>query len=197
VFALGPTLVKDPIRFRVSALLDDREDDPSQPSAIPVVLTLLFLRDWLSGGNGLLLEPSRNLTGPAINPCETDFVVVSYGARPTVHTHMLVGECKGLGQIDAGDLQKLGAVVGVIRSSGLAADLVLATTRDSFTDEELELCRAYFESSSEHAALRRTPILLTSTDLAKGPYERAGETRDYKFEGVNGLVRYSRDNYFS
>jgi hypothetical protein len=161
------------------------------------VLTLLFLRDWLSGGNGLLLEPSCNLTGPAINPCETDFVVVSYGARPTVHTHMLVGECKGLGQIDAGDLQKLGAVVRVIRSSGLAADLVLATTRDSFTDEELELCREYFESSSEHAALRRPPILLTSTDLAKGPYERAGETRDYKFEGVNGLVRYSRDNYFS
>jgi hypothetical protein len=197
VFALGPVIVGDPIRFRVSALLDDRKDGESQPSAVPVLLTLLFLGDWLSVADGLVLETSHDLNGTGLQPCETDFVALSYGSRPDIHTHILVGECKGAGLVDADDLEKLEGVVQAVRASGVGCDAVIATTRETFTEDELALCRGYFERSSEVEPLRRAPILLTRRELDATQF-RAGESeRNFRFHGIEGLVELSRDRNFS
>jgi hypothetical protein len=131
--SLGPVLVrKDPMRFRLSGLLDERverdrrrreegdaeassRDDAgapertsfSQPAVIPVLLTLLFLSEWVSAPDATILDTSHDLSVADGVSCESDIVVISYGPRPEPHTHVLIGECKGRGHVDDEDLSNL------------------------------------------------------------------------------------------
>jgi hypothetical protein len=111
-FPLGPAIERDPIRFRMSGLLEPRGEQPSgrqrrtvfdhQPAAVPVLLTLLYLGDWVGSGDGFVLDTSYSLTGENVEPCETDIVAISYGGHRETHTHILVGECIGAGARDRG-----------------------------------------------------------------------------------------------
>ena len=201
-FALGPAISGDPVRFRMSGLLESRGDDAgsagesdSQPGAVPVLLTLLFLSEWSSGHEAAVFDTSQALTGEGIENCETDFVAVTYGARPETHTHLLIGECKGRGRVSAEDVRKLSAVAARMRESGgIDCDVVFATTREAFAEEELALFRQYHEESSEWEQLRRAPILLTANELDFHLYDsrspiptepRVGET------GFSPLVWWS------
>jgi hypothetical protein len=47
-----------------------------------VLLTLLFLNEWISGHDGALFETSHDLKGEWIDDCEGDFIALTYGARP-------------------------------------------------------------------------------------------------------------------
>jgi hypothetical protein len=136
-----------------------------QPAPIPVLLTLLFLSEWTSGSDGTVFDTSHELTGDQLEPCETDLVAIAYGARPMTHTHILIGECKGQGLVDAADVRKLSAVSARLRASGVSCDVVFSTTRTSFAEQEMELFREYYESSSEFEPLRRAPLLLTANEL--------------------------------
>jgi hypothetical protein len=178
-FALGPAIAGDPVRFRMSGLLEPRSDNgrnsrdgDRQPGAVPVLLTLLFFSEWTRAHDGALLDTSHELSGDGIENCETDFVAVTYGARPEPHTHILIGECKGRGRVSAEDVRKLSAVATRIRESGdVECDVVFATTRDAFDEEERALFRQYYEESSAWEWLRRAPILLTADALDFHAYD--------------------------
>jgi hypothetical protein len=176
-FPLGPSIAGDPMRFRMSGLLEPRPDvaradegvDGStghQPGAVPVLLTLLFLSEWLPDIRGAaVFETSYELRGDAISACETDLVVIAYGSRPRPYTHIFVGECKGQGVVTENDVRKLGAIVERLRESGVESDLIFSTTRSAFTEDELTLFRNYHAKSSDWAPLRRAPLLLTANEL--------------------------------
>jgi hypothetical protein len=188
-FPLGPAIERDPVRFRMSSLLEPRGDEPAggqrrtlfdhQPAAVPVLLTLLCLGDWAGSGDGFVLDTSYSLTGDDIDSCETDIVAIAYGARGETHTHVLVGECKGQGHVTADDVRKLSAVSNRLRASGgVDCDVVFSTTRAAFTDDELALFRDYYERSSEWEPLRRAPLLLTARQLDFNRYSQGGDSPD-------------------
>lgn len=194
-FSLGPAIAGDPVRFRMSGLLEPRPDEGrrepgddagrQQPGAIPVLLTLLFLSEWAAGHDGQLLDTSYELTASGLQDCETDFVAVTYGATPETHTHILLGECKGRGRVTQDDVRKLGAAARRLRESGgVDCDVVFSTTRPAFTDDELSLFRRYHDDSAEYPILRRAPVLLTGADLDWGVHsQRARVSRADKFRG--------------
>ncbi len=201
-FALGPALVGDPIRFRLSGLLEERSERLStitidaQPTAIPVLLTLLFLSEWVAGLEGLVLEVSHEISGPTVEACESDFIVIEYGTRHEPLVHVLVGECKGQGSIDGDDIRRLQRVAAAMRDDRVGCDVVFATTRDAFSDEEMDLFRAAYEASADHEALRRPPILLTRGDLESPSHRDHDDRRVYRFRGLEGLVWRTHDRYF-
>jgi hypothetical protein len=207
-FLLGPALAGDPVRFRLSGLLEDRPHasnagSDAQPAAIPVLLALLYLQDWASGSDGLILETSHELSGDTIGPCETDIIAISYGNSPRPYTHVLIGECKGRGVVDANDVDKLMRACEVIRASGVHCDLLFSTTRGEFGPDEIELFRSCYEQSSEHERLRRSPVLLTRRDLESSRFG-GGRTSDDRpdripgaWSGFGELVEWSTRRYFS
>jgi hypothetical protein len=159
-----------------------------------VLLTLLFLSEWTAGQDGAVFETSHELQGEGIEDCETDFVAVTYGARPENHTHILVGECKGRGRITAEDVRKLKVVANQIKESGIDCDIVFSTTRNAFTEDELALFRDYYAASSEHPFLRRAPIVLTAAELDWNRYsaESHFDTPDrFSGTGFEPLVTWS------
>jgi hypothetical protein len=203
-FPLGPALVGDPVRFRMSGLLEprpeeargagDTEDERGhQPAAVPVLLTLLFLSEWTDGGE--LFDTSHGLSGDGIEECETDFVVVTYGARPEQHTQILIGECKGRGRVTEEDVRKMKAVATRLKESGgVECDLLFSTTRDAFTEDEMELFRRYHETSSDLDVLRRAPILLTANELDFHRYAEQSRIRsdvELGSTAISGLVKWS------
>jgi hypothetical protein len=198
-FPLGPALVGDPIRLRLSGLFEepgDRALREGQPAAIAVLLTLLYISEWHMGIDGYVFDVSYDLHGPRIPTCETDLVAISYGTRPDLHTHILIGECKGQGRIEQDDITKLARVADAIRSSGLACDLIFSTTRAAFSEEELDLFRRHYESSHPHEMLRRAPILLTQADLESEALTADDDRHQYTFHGFDGLAELSKRRYF-
>jgi hypothetical protein len=207
-FLLAPAIVGDPLRFRLSGLLEDRPggtsaDSDSQPAAIPVLLALLYLSDWSFGAEGLVLEASHELSGDGVGACETDVVAISYGDRPRPHTHLLLGECKGRGRVDTGDVEKLlRASQAVGATSGVECDLLFATTREEFDQEEIELFRTCYEQSSEHEWLRRAPVLLTRRELESFRLASVGDDDrpdriPGAWSGFAQLVAWSTRRYFA
>lgn len=205
-FPLGPAIAGDPVRFRMSGLLEPRPEDARgggdrddrsghQPAAVPVLLTLLFLSEWTGGSDGELFDTSHDLSGDGLETCETDFIAVAYGARPDQHTHILVGECKGRGRVNADDVRKLSAVANRLKESGgIECDVVFSTTRDAFTEDELALFRQYHENSSEWDVLRRAPILLTANELdfhRHASRSRIGSEVEFGGTGFSPLVTWS------
>jgi hypothetical protein len=214
-FPLGPAIARDPVRFRISGLLEPRPDEERarverepptgetatteeagghQPAAVPVLLTLLFLNEWISGHDGAVFETSHNLKGEQIEDCESDFIAVTYGARPENHTHVLVGECKGRGRMTAEDMRKLSRVAEQVKASGLDCDIVFSTTRNAFTEDELALFRDRYAASSDHPLLRRAPIVLTAAELDWNRYSAGShfETADrFSGTGFEPLVTWS------
>jgi hypothetical protein len=211
-FAAGPAIERDPVRFRITGLLEEHPQrsprprrsqspelsDVGQSSSVPVLLTLLFLREWIFGGEALLLDTSNELKGVGIEDCETDFVALTYGRRIRPHTHLLLGECKGRGEVDQADAAKLMAARERLLESGIDCDLVFSTTRQSFTQDEMALFAELHEQSSEYSALRTAPILLTGDQLGHSRYSsRSGIDNQFQGEpGFNALVLWSTRKYF-
>jgi hypothetical protein len=214
-FPLGPAIAGDPVRFRISGLLEPRPEEERhrsehrrqmaetaaseeagghQPAAVPVLLTLLFLSEWVAGQDGAVFETSHDLKGEQIEDCESDFIALTYGARPENHTHVLIGECKGRGRITAEDVRKLSLAAAQVRASGIDCDIVFSTTRQAFTEDELALFREYHAASSDHPFLRRTPIVLTAAELDWNRYSGGGrfDTADrFSGTGFDPLVTWS------
>jgi hypothetical protein len=214
-FPLGPAIAGDPVRFRISGLLEPRPDEERarvdrerqtgerasteeagghQPAAVPVLLTLLFLSEWSAGHEGAVFDTSHNLKGERIEDCESDFITLTYGGRPENHTHVLVGECKGRGRITAEDVRKLSLLSDQIKASGIDCDIVFSTTRSAFTEDELALFRDYYAASSDHPLLRRAPIILTAAELDWNRYSGGSrfDTADrFSGTGFGPLVTWS------
>jgi len=187
------------VRFRLSGLLlEQPESDASesQPAAIPVLLTLLFLSEWITGTGGSVLDTSYELLGPDIDPCESDVVAVSWAGRPEPHVHVLIGECKGQGRVDEADLLKLSRAAERLRNDVIECDLLFATTRDSFADEELALFRTLYEGSSEWEQLRKGPLILTSRELDRSRYSGGQDGPDGFGPGFRPLIEWSTRRYF-
>src|SRR5262249_49138744 len=157
-----------------------------------------FLREWVFGGDALLLDTSNELRGTGIPECETDFVALTYGRSIRPYTHVLLGECKGRGKVDRDDAMKLTAAASRLRESGIQCDIVFASTRPSFTKDETELFDQLHEQSSEYTQLRTAPILLTADQLGHSRHStRSG--LDNRFQGEPGfkpLVSWSMQKYF-
>jgi hypothetical protein len=201
---LGPAIVGDPLRFRLSGLLEElpgrtSASDESQPEAIPVLLTLLFLSTRMSGAEGLILQTNHDLSGDAIGDCETDFVAVEYGSRPRPHTHILIGECKGRGRVDDDDVTKLWAVRQALQATnGVRCDLVFATTRDSFDQSEMDLFNDLYVGSADAEHLRTGPILLARTELESSPYGADEPDRiPGTWSGFDRIVEWSTRRHFA
>ena len=206
-FLLAPKLARDQWRFRLSGLLENRAQrtstlhTESQPEAVPVLLTLLFIGDRAPATGGMIIEPNHDLRGDAIEPCEADFLAVIYGDRHArAGVHCFVGESKGQGHVNEEDLMKLSRVVKVLRESGIDADMAFSTTRASFSDDEIALFRTYYEAQDVvHPSLRRPPLLLNGEDLDAGPYSPrdAFTGRDFLQHGTFGaLIEVTRQRYF-
>ena len=147
--------------------------------AIPVILTMLRL-DHDVRERALFVAPSHKLSWEGFE-CEADFLALSQ--RHDGSVVVALGECKGgPEEIDADDLRKLKAVADRVRATDIECYLVFGTTRDSFSEREVEAFRAYGREIEGEWSLdergqgwpRAAPLLLTWHELRSfDPYPRS------------------------
>ena len=197
-FLLAPLLhgSKAAWKFAPSGLFAKR----GHSGSVAVILAMLRLENTISRSQDLFLLASHNLDVNGIE-CESDLLALALGndGNPAV----AVGEVKGEGKIEPGDIRNLESVADEVRSSGVECYLIFATTRPGFTEGEKTLFRDYRERISGQWALdedplqghpRPAPILFTLREL--GFYEiydeeaRAAVTRPYAL-GLRELAENS------
>jgi hypothetical protein len=142
-------------RFRRSGLFGLNNH---QEGAIPVVLLLQQLETFF-GTSDMLYSTAMDLKpgAAAVQPCETDFVVVIPELRDG-KIQLAIGECKTRKAIQKDDVSKLKAIAMAFPSDRFDVFVVLAKLTD-FDHEEIE---AAAELNDEY---RRRAILLTSREL--------------------------------
>jgi hypothetical protein len=134
----------------------------------------LTRRDVLTGAT--IVRPATEITFDG-KSCETDLIglEISREGFPSV----VIGECKGRGEIDDRDIANLKEVRRRLRASGVECYLVFAVLRDAFTDEEIERFKALSDEFVEdellglpayHTAPAGPPILFTTQELEADPW---------------------------
>ena len=135
-FLLAPHLESGRWEYRASGFFAHSREH----GAIPVILTMLRLsRFGISTMTAIV--PSHRIKGIGIE-CETDLIGLEEDHEGRVA--LVLGECKG-GQerIQADDLAKLDAAARAVRSADMECYVVLSTTRDAFSEQELDLFRSH------------------------------------------------------
>ncbi len=175
-FNAAPQLRDKAWAFRRSGLFGR---DDHQEGAVPVLLTLQQLMHMHNLSDqvfttAMTLMPS----GAAIQPCETDFVVVT--SRPRDHRiQIAIGECKTRKPITADDVSKLSAVAEAFPSDRFDV-FVIFSRLTPFTPEEVELAKA------ANKPYRTRVILLTDRELEPSfVYERTAKEFDIRQTAVS------------
>jgi hypothetical protein len=202
-FSLAPALADSHWEYQASGFFAHH----GEHGAIPVILTMLRLEHDVEE-RALFLAPSHTLKWDGFD-CESDFLALSQRHDATVV--VAVGESKGGPQeIGPDDLKKLTAVADRMRAVGIECYVVLATTRDSFSDEEMAAFRAYTDAIEDERSIddrvqgwrRPYPILFTWRELRSfEAYDR--EVRDeipepyahsFRELAANATFMYYEDN---
>ncbi len=190
-FLLAPTLPESHWEYQASGFFAHHREH----GAIPVILTMLRLEHdvGMAALRALFLAPSHTLAWDGFD-CESDFLALSQGHDGSIV--VAIGESKGGPQkIEPDDVRNLKAVADRVRKAGIECYVVLATTRDAFSDDEIEAFRAYHESIKDESSLddrmqgwpRPSPILLTWRELRsfeaydRGVREKLPETYAHTF----------------
>ena len=190
-FLLAPTLPESHWEYQASGFFAHHHEH----GAIPVILTMLRLEHdvGMAALRALFLAPSHTLAWDGFD-CESDFLALSQGHDGSIV--VAIGESKGGPQkIEPDDVRKLKAVADRVRKAGIECYVVLATTRDAFSDDEIEAFRAYRDSIKDESSLddrmqgwpRPSPILLTWRELRsfetydRGVREKLPETYAHTF----------------
>jgi hypothetical protein len=166
LFLLAPALADSRWEYQASGFFAHH----SEHGSIPVILTMLRLEHDVEE-RALFLAPSHTLKWDGFD-CESDFLALSQRHDGTVV--VAVGESKGGPQkIEPDDVRKLSLVADRMRVAGIECYIVLASTRDSFSDEEMAAFRAYADSIKDEWSIddrtqgwrRPYPILFTWREL--------------------------------
>lgn len=159
IFAVARQLRDHDWAFRRSGLFG-RSDH--QKGGIPVAITLQQLDANLSMDRRLFAT-SQLLTSSgesAINPCETDFVLITSG--PSQHYRQLpqvvIGECKTRGAITPDDARNLAKVADALPYRRLNVFILFAKLGD-FSSDEIQAC-----ALAQHKWASRV-ILLSQREL--------------------------------
>lgn len=171
-FPLAPLVHGKEWVFRISGVFE-REGSPQ--GAVPAILAMTELarRELLLGST--TVRPATDVTFDG-KSCETDLIglEISNDGFPSV----VIGECKGQGEIDENDITNLKEIRARLRGSGVECFLLFAVLRERFTDEEVALLR---NLSDDFAAERLLglpayqlapagpPILFTTQELEADP----------------------------
>jgi hypothetical protein len=145
-------------RYRRSGIFG-RDDD--QLGGVPVAVTLQQLSSTLHE-HMLMYATAVHFTprGAAIEPCESDFVVVSAGATriSEAPVQIVLGEAKSEGALDAQDVRKLGRLADAVPRE-LADVFILFSKTGTFSPDEIALAKTL---NTEH---RRRVILWSREEL--------------------------------
>ncbi|MDX6450676.1 MAG: hypothetical protein QOH16_725 [Gaiellaceae bacterium] len=172
VFGVGPALTKDPFRYRISGLLEQRgqhvyaTDRERRPAEAPsVLLTWLALYNFVGSGS-LTILPSHLLAGTIPN-CESDLIALERSrALERNGAAVVFAECKTLGEVTDADVMNLGRAAAAVRATGIDSYVLFSTLKERFSDKEL--WRFLMLRDTEligDTILARPPILLTRREL--------------------------------
>jgi len=154
-------------QFNITPQLKDRDwayrrsglfgKDDHQEGGIPVALTLQQLHTTLRWHPFIYCTAMKlSPISVSINPCETDFVVVTQNHDGRVQ--IVIGECKTHKKIEQSDVQNLTRVADALSKERLDV-FILFSKLQAFTDDEIELCK------SAQDKYRFRVILLTNREL--------------------------------
>lgn len=172
-FPLAPLVHGNEWVFRISGVFE-REGSPH--GSVPAILAMAELtrRDLLSVST--IVRPATDVKFEG-NSCESDLIglEISNDGFPS----LLIGECKGQGEINENDLTNLREVRARLRASGVECFLLFAVLREKFTDQELSLLKNLSDDFVEeqalgmpayHSAPAAPPILFTTRELEANPW---------------------------
>jgi hypothetical protein len=155
-FNVTPQLKDGSWAYRRSGLFG-REDH--QQGAIPVALTLQQLDTILHWESTFVTSMNLKSAGATIEPCETDFVLISENGPFDRLVNVAVGECKAPGgEISEEDVRNLAKVADAFPKDRIQTYIVFAKTAP-FTSDEIARCRG------AQPAGRRRVILLSDREL--------------------------------
>ena len=155
-------------RYRRSGIFG-RDDD--QLGGVPVAITLQQLSSTLHEGMQMYATAVNFIPrGAAIEPCESDFVVVCAGRRASeAPVQIVIGEAKSEGPFDASDVRKLGRLADAVPRE-LADVFILFSKAGTFSPDEIALARTL------NTRRRRRVILWSREELEPyNAYERSKE----------------------
>lgn len=177
IFNTGPQLRDKDWAFRRSGLFGR---DDHQEGAIPVLLALQQLVRGHELGNDSLYTTALELKpkAAAIEPCETDLVVVHTGGRDR-RTQVIIGECKSNMPITVADVRKLKAVADAFPTDRF--DVYVVFVRLSpFSADEVEAIKQV------NARYTTRPIMFTARELEPYfTYERTAKEYDIEKTAVS------------
>lgn len=124
--------------------------------------------------------------------CETDFVLLAE-SLPERALQVVIGECKGSGQIMEDDVRNLSLVADALASSGDCEAFIVFAKTSSFSAEEVERCKA------AQGKYERRVILLSDRELEPYfMYERVDREFEIQRSAVclEDMVRATQNIYF-
>jgi hypothetical protein len=191
------------VRFNITPDLKDRDwayrrsgifgKDDHQQGSIPVALTIQQLDTALALTRKKIWVTAMEFTPgfAAIDPCETDFVVLTEGFNDRLQ--IAVGECKARGEITEKDVSNLRKVADAFPTERFEAFIIFSKTAP-FTTDEIRRCR----QAQSSAGLR--VILLSNRELEPYfTYERAAKEFDVNPTAISleDMARNSNFIYFN
>jgi hypothetical protein len=164
-FALGYALAQRESlwRYRLGASIPPER----LKSSLPVMAALAVLRSY--GAPALPNLLGLRVSEPGWTGCEIDIVAAITDGPTTV---VVIGEVKGgRDPIDMNDLENLERVQYALRTEGIEALILAATTRDKLTDAELDALRALADRAPARlytggSLALALPIVLVSDNLS-------------------------------
>jgi hypothetical protein len=166
-FLLAPELSRANWRYQPSGFFAIHR----QHGSIPVILTLMRLHHHASE-RALFLCPPQELSGDGLD-CEVDVVALAQDreGQPT----LAVGECKGGSEpITESDVTDILAVASRLEDSGLQCFPLFSTTRDRFTETEIELFKRALSRPAPSGVEFAPALLFNLHDLQSWePFPRA------------------------
>jgi hypothetical protein len=191
------------IRFNITPELKDRDwayrrsgifgKEDHQQGSIPVALTIQQLDTALALTRKKIWVTAMELTPTlaTIDPCETDFIVLTEGFNDRLQ--IAVGECKSRGEITEKDVSNLRKVADALPTERFEAFVIFSKTAP-FTNDEISRCR----QAQSSAGLR--VILLSDRELEPYfTYERAAKEFNVNPTAISleDMARNSNDIYFN